>query len=159
MSNTATKMTVFESITSEEYARRCEPVNGFIMAEKLLTPPKTQGGIILTDSTKTLSNRWKGAAVVLKKPKTKSEAAWDQYMTDLIEPGDVIGFGAATPILAPAPANLQFINDENQPDRTVVLHATDVILFYFDDEEKRKAWETRQEKAAQDYDRRRNGGY
>lgn len=160
MSSTAAKMTTFESITSEEYAKRYEPVNGFILADKLLTPPKSQGGILLAPGTIDASNKWKGAAVVLKKPRTRCESAWDQYMVDILEAGDVVGFGAATPVLAPAPAHLQFVNPEGQKDRTITLHATDIMGFYFETEEEREAWLKREESAARAYEKRKGyAGY
>lgn len=133
-------------MNSEEFAKHYEPTNGFLLLEKSLIPEKTAGGIVIAQTTKDQSAKWRGAAKVLKKPRVRCEDDWEQYCVDLVRIGDIVLFGATSPIMAPAPANIQFDNVNRQADSTATIHATDIVGFFFENEKDHQSWAEHVEK-------------
>lgn len=131
-----------QKIKGEDYKKIYIPTGAWVLIEKDTLPQKTKSGIIIPDSARVSQTKITGTGTIVSMSSFNIfESEWDRVLHSIYKVGDMVGFSDTTPIMSPAPPDMEFA--EECSNRFVTMHLQDILMVFCDTEEKIKEFKGR----------------
>jgi len=126
-----------QKITTEQFHKMFLPRHGLVLVHKDQPLEKTGGGLHLPQSVKDRQAAWGSTGKIVALSPFEAETDHDKYLYSLVSIGDRVAFDSSTPIEAGIPPHYMIENVDKTMDITVLIHVSDLTMFFHDTEEER----------------------